>query len=58
LATHFIGLVSVCEKFHCLPQEGGLYDQDSFITYGMSLVTEAQEMKQAEEQHNRSKKRR
>jgi hypothetical protein len=44
--------------FHCLPGAGGLYDQDSFIAYGMSMVVRARAEKQAMEEARKHRHRR
>jgi hypothetical protein len=40
---------------HCLPQSGGLFDQDSFFVYGMDMVVEAKKIKEAEDERKRSR---
>jgi hypothetical protein len=32
----------MCQAFGCLPSEGGLFDQDFLIAYGMYYVIDAQ----------------
>jgi len=48
----------MCEHLHCLPQPGGLFDQDSFFVYGMDMVVEAKRIKELEEQHRNRNTRR
>jgi len=35
-----------CQAFHCLPQAGGLFDQDPYHLYGMTLVAAAYQEKE------------
>lgn len=37
-----IELTNMCEAMGCLPQTGGLYDQDARIVLGMQAVLRAQ----------------
>jgi len=41
---------------HCLPQAGGLFDQDSFFVYAMNIVLAAIQVKE-EEERNKNKPR-
>lgn len=41
----------MCREFKCLPDPGGLNDQDSLIVYGMTVVLEA--MREREERENK-----
>jgi hypothetical protein len=36
-----IDLTRMCQELHCLPQEGGLLDQDSKYVWWMRLVLQA-----------------
>lgn len=44
----------MCEALKCLPSPGGLYDQDSFIVFGMNLVVDAQGKKREIEEAQRA----
>jgi len=36
-----INMVRMCQAMHCLPEQGGLFDQDSYFVYLLGLVMEA-----------------
>lgn len=37
-----IEIAVLCQEFHCLPDAGGLFDQDSYRMWQIELVTAAQ----------------
>ena len=39
----FIELTYLCRKLGCLPGEGGLLDQDSYLVWGMRTVLAVRE---------------
>lgn len=39
--ARYIELTNMCQLFHCLPNEGGLLDQDHFNVLAMAVVLEA-----------------
>ena len=34
-------LYRMCSEFHCLPGPGGLFDQDSYVVYGLQAISMA-----------------
>jgi hypothetical protein len=50
-------LASMCEALHCLPQAGGLLDQDSYYVYMLQAVLAANQKKHEMEQAEREVKR-
>jgi hypothetical protein len=53
LAQHLVGIVHTCERMHCLPEAGGLFDQDSFFVYGMNIVLAAIRAREVDEEKRR-----
>jgi hypothetical protein len=45
-----IAITNMCQEFHCLPREGGLLDQDSYLVWKMQIVMAAKAEKQARDQ--------
>lgn len=44
-----INLSVLCEKLHCLPKPGGLYDQDSYTVKALTMVFAAQAERERQE---------
>jgi len=48
-------MYDLCQHFNCLPQAGGLFDQDPLLIWAMQLVAAAYEDKRkAEEMHQQA----
>lgn len=48
----FVELYILCETFHCLPQPGALFEQDSYIMYGLLGAVKAFKEKEAQDIRN------
>jgi hypothetical protein len=46
----FAEVLALCEALHCLPREGGLFDQDPYWVLGMEAVLIARYEEQKREQ--------
>ena len=46
----FAEVLSLCEALHCLPKDGGLFDQDGYLVMGMQSVLVARYEEQKREQ--------
>lgn len=43
--AELITMTNMCQSLHCLPNAGGLFDQDPYMIEGMKLVMMAQNEK-------------
>jgi len=46
----------MCQEFHCLPEEGGLLDQDQLIVRKMQIILNAQAERRERERQKREAK--
>jgi hypothetical protein len=46
----------MCELYHALPSSGGIFDQDSYIVYGLNAVASALAMKADKDQKKQQTK--
>jgi hypothetical protein len=51
-----ITLASMCEYYHCLPDAGGLFDQDSRVVWLLETVAAAKSEKAEIERHRAGNK--
>jgi hypothetical protein len=49
-----VQIADLCATLHCLPEEGGLYDQDYLLVEGIHLVLLARQAK-SEQEHAKLK---
>jgi hypothetical protein len=52
-----VTLESMCERYHCLPDEGGILNQDQLLIRQMQIVSAAKHERSERERKERERKR-